>query len=153
MPLSWNLGTLTSWNPLGHSMPVTGLLYLYIYLVSFQKNNTFWASEQIAEDLRIIYLTTLSNLRVNRAQWCENYWIDIGRLCKEAVLSYFKVLSTHLYEETKENHNKPEYSWCTCRDPNREPPKQKLKSLLLETRNVTWIFGYERDEGTEAVEN
>jgi len=30
MPLSWNLGTLTSWNPLGHSLPVTGLLYLYV---------------------------------------------------------------------------------------------------------------------------
>jgi hypothetical protein len=50
MPLSRNLGTLTSckplgpsrpvtvllylltsWNPLGHSRPVTGLLYLYLY--------------------------------------------------------------------------------------------------------------------------
>jgi len=30
--LSWNLGTLTSWNSLGHSRPVTGLLYLYLYL-------------------------------------------------------------------------------------------------------------------------
>ena len=29
MPLSRNLGTLTSWNPLGHSGPVTGLLYFY----------------------------------------------------------------------------------------------------------------------------
>jgi len=29
VPLLWNLGTLTSWNPLGHSRPVTGLLYLY----------------------------------------------------------------------------------------------------------------------------
>ena len=28
MPLSWNQRTLTSWNPLGHSRPVTGLLYL-----------------------------------------------------------------------------------------------------------------------------
>ena len=28
MPLSRNLGTLTSWNPLGHSGPVTGLIYL-----------------------------------------------------------------------------------------------------------------------------
>jgi hypothetical protein len=28
--LSCNLGTLTSWNPLGHSRPVTGLLYLYL---------------------------------------------------------------------------------------------------------------------------
>ena len=31
VPLSRNLGTLTSWNPLGHSRPVTGLLYLYLY--------------------------------------------------------------------------------------------------------------------------
>ena len=28
MPLSRNLGNLTSWNPLGHSRPVTGLVYL-----------------------------------------------------------------------------------------------------------------------------
>ena len=30
VPLSRNLGTLTSWNPLGTSDPVTGLLYLLI---------------------------------------------------------------------------------------------------------------------------
>jgi len=30
VPLSRNLGTLTSWNLLGHSGPVTGLLYLLI---------------------------------------------------------------------------------------------------------------------------
>jgi len=35
--LSWNLGTLTSWNPLGHSRPVTGLLYLS--LPSFLTNS------------------------------------------------------------------------------------------------------------------
>ena len=29
--LSRNVGTLTSWKPLGHSRPVTGLLYLHIY--------------------------------------------------------------------------------------------------------------------------
>jgi hypothetical protein len=29
VPLSCNVGTLTSWNPLGHSRPVTGLLYLF----------------------------------------------------------------------------------------------------------------------------
>jgi len=28
VPLSYNLGTLTSWNPLGLSRPVMGLLYL-----------------------------------------------------------------------------------------------------------------------------
>ena len=32
VPLSWNLGTLTSWNPVGHCRPVTGLLYLYIHI-------------------------------------------------------------------------------------------------------------------------
>jgi len=30
VPFSRNLGTLTSWNPLGHSGPVTGLLYHFL---------------------------------------------------------------------------------------------------------------------------
>jgi len=30
VPLSRNLGTLTSWNPLGLSRPVIGLIYLYL---------------------------------------------------------------------------------------------------------------------------
>jgi len=30
--LSRSLGTLTSWNPLGLSRPVMGLLYLYLYI-------------------------------------------------------------------------------------------------------------------------
>ena len=33
VPLSRNLGALTSWNPLGVSRPVIGLLYLLIYQV------------------------------------------------------------------------------------------------------------------------
>jgi len=33
VPLSWNLGTLTSWKPLGYSRPVKGLLYLYSLLL------------------------------------------------------------------------------------------------------------------------
>jgi hypothetical protein len=35
--LSCNLGILTSWNPLGHSRPVTGLLYLYISYYTYGK--------------------------------------------------------------------------------------------------------------------
>jgi hypothetical protein len=31
VPLSCNLETLTSWNPLEYSRPVTGLLYLYLF--------------------------------------------------------------------------------------------------------------------------
>ena len=29
VPLSWNVGTLTSWNPLDHSRPVMGLIYIF----------------------------------------------------------------------------------------------------------------------------
>ena len=35
VPLSRNLGNLTSWNPLGLSRPVMGLLYLFFYLLHF----------------------------------------------------------------------------------------------------------------------
>jgi len=35
VPLSRNLGDVTSWNPLGLSRPVMGLLYLYLYLELF----------------------------------------------------------------------------------------------------------------------
>jgi hypothetical protein len=33
VPLPKHLGTLTSWNPLGHSRPVTGLLYLFYLII------------------------------------------------------------------------------------------------------------------------
>jgi hypothetical protein len=42
VPLSWNLGTLTSWNPLGHSRPVTGLLYLYLVI---SKGKCSWTQD------------------------------------------------------------------------------------------------------------
>jgi hypothetical protein len=48
--LSWNLGTLTSWNPLGHSRPVTGLILFYLfkdanllYITAFF-STAFWKS-------------------------------------------------------------------------------------------------------------
>ena len=34
VPLARNVGTLTSWNPLGPSGPVTGLFYLYFLQVN-----------------------------------------------------------------------------------------------------------------------
>ena len=33
VPLARNLGALTSWNPLGLSRPVTGQIYLYLYII------------------------------------------------------------------------------------------------------------------------
>jgi len=43
VPLSRSLGTLTSWDPLGHSRPVTGLLYLYLFHSRF---NRFWINRR-----------------------------------------------------------------------------------------------------------
>jgi hypothetical protein len=37
MPLSRNLGTLTSWDPLGLSRPLTGLLYLLPHVIAGRK--------------------------------------------------------------------------------------------------------------------
>ena len=44
VPLSRNLGTLTSWNPLGLSRPVMGLLYLYIYTYTYTHTQTSGAN-------------------------------------------------------------------------------------------------------------
>jgi len=41
VPLSRNLGTLTSWNPLGHSRPVTGLIYLFYLSYFFHFYSSF----------------------------------------------------------------------------------------------------------------
>jgi hypothetical protein len=40
--LSRNLGTLTSWNPLGHSRPVTGLLYLLLSALLPDSDESRW---------------------------------------------------------------------------------------------------------------
>ena len=54
MPLSRNLGTLTSWNLLGHFGPVMGLLYLSISRVHISKVDTLMRFEVctagVAED-------------------------------------------------------------------------------------------------------
>ena len=44
VPLSRNLGALTSWNPLGLSRPVTGLLYLF-YLFNIVSLIFFWRNQ------------------------------------------------------------------------------------------------------------
>jgi hypothetical protein len=48
VPLSRNLGTLTSWNPLGPSRPVTGLLYPFFYAQLYSSNK-----------LRVVYDYTI----------------------------------------------------------------------------------------------
>jgi hypothetical protein len=53
VPLSRNLGTLTSWNPLGLSKPVMGLLYLFFYMKT--NINLFIISRSVS--LRIKYVS------------------------------------------------------------------------------------------------
>jgi hypothetical protein len=75
--LSWNLGILTYWNPLGHSRPVTRLLYLY------QCKHT------LGEDV---------------IGWCDKWWCE-NRLHAKAVrqgthqldLTFFKCLANPTY--------------------------------------------------------
>ena len=51
VPLPLNVGTLTSWNPLGHSRSVKGLLYfLYIHITQQMiSNRELGTSEQTAQ--------------------------------------------------------------------------------------------------------
>jgi len=50
-------GNLTSWNPLGHSRPVTGLLYIYLYSTNLQKYipTTPWSRTNLAT-VRVVQL-------------------------------------------------------------------------------------------------
>jgi hypothetical protein len=62
VPLSCNLGILTSWNPLGHSRPVTGLLYLlYIYACS-----SFW-------HFTLHYLIALNGVMLHNANVLSSF--------------------------------------------------------------------------------
>jgi len=54
VPLSWNLGTLISWNPLGLS-PAMGLFYLYSWSNRTLTSGKFHFSANMAEVIRIIY--------------------------------------------------------------------------------------------------
>ena len=65
MPLSCNLGTLTSSNPLGHSGPVMGRLYLFICIklleissVAFEVINVFLIRYSLLLKLLIRYRGT-----------------------------------------------------------------------------------------------
>jgi len=57
VPLSWNLRTLTSWNPLGHSRPVTGLLHLHMFRAHrahHQERKTVSIQPLVAVDGRVM---------------------------------------------------------------------------------------------------
>ena len=53
VPLLRNLGALTSWNPLGLSRPVMGLLYLYLFIklhIETYINSSYFAGRSSNSD-------------------------------------------------------------------------------------------------------
>jgi len=62
VPLSCNLGTLTSWKPLGHSRSVTGLLYLIIIIIIIIIIMLVESDVKIAQAVILQYVTRKSSL-------------------------------------------------------------------------------------------
>jgi len=60
--LSWNLGTSTSWNPLGHSRLVTGLLLLLYKMTGHRVHCVDFHSNVFSLSLTSTYLLTLITL-------------------------------------------------------------------------------------------
>ena len=75
MLLSWNLGTLTSWNSLGHSRPVTGLLYLYLLYSKVQY-------------VRFKYKILFTSSKLST---CFGWYIAIVRLTNKMKRKYWKL--------------------------------------------------------------
>jgi hypothetical protein len=67
VPLSWNLGTLTSWNTLGHSRPVTGLLYVYLTTWRMTLPHVSYAIHLLPADVNKINV-----FPVGRREYTEN---------------------------------------------------------------------------------
>ena len=73
VPLSRNLGTLTSWNPLGLSRPVMGLLYLYRLYQAQNADLDEWPTA--CRPIRVVRMAILSValIRVEGASVWKRY--------------------------------------------------------------------------------
>ena len=96
VPLSWNLGTLTSWYPLGHSRPVTGLIYLYRMKISvfwewpcadWYRIANFWRNLRYPFTRQIVILSIMNTEAVG-------YSTKIGGFLPEYTTSLFRREST-----------------------------------------------------------
>jgi hypothetical protein len=104
VPLSRNLGTLTSWNPLGHSWPVTGLLYLYLTTTT---TTTITSTTLLLQPTLLLllllcynhyyYSTTTTNTTTTTTINNHNNNIDIVPLCFINCVFITSLLQTQLY--------------------------------------------------------
>ena len=104
MPLSWNLGSLTSWNPLGHSRPVTGLLYLYLYPVHLTVSQIVWQSHIVQW-----ILPTGSQQHI-----CQNFSLQFNHfniLLTSRNKRHYGQTVLNLLTHPRNFHTQTEYDW------------------------------------------
>jgi len=99
VPLSWNLGTLTSWNPLGLSRSVTGLMYLYLYLFIVVFMNSY-SLQHISWHLAKTFNINISNFCfvfcTRHPAFLRSLWSTLPVFVVELQLSRLNVCSSHV---------------------------------------------------------
>jgi len=108
VPLSWNMRNVTSWNPMGLSRPVTGLLYLYLNVLPsmscitcswpgrskhFVINTKFWKKKLFPID-RLFGLSSLFPVHDTMWRYCvvKEILSDISYLSLQFILLSFSLL-------------------------------------------------------------
>ena len=137
MPLSWNLGTLTSWNPLGHSRPVTGLIYLYLYLYIYKFIAHVLPPPLISACVsgwkqRIVNNCTASWIDFQISfwnSWMENSWVLINRGSRDRLLSETKCWMTGACVISCPNHK--------SKAQRREEKPTRCHWMVYFTYNIT----------------
>jgi len=101
VPLSRNLGTLTSWNPLGLSRPVTGLTYLLTVDYRIRQHpNTIQFCRPIHQRVRFL-LSTVSEM-----------WTTIFPFSRDVLLVF---VDPHKCRESRTVHEKRDFSYFVIR--------------------------------------
>ena len=135
MPLARNLGTLTSWNPLGLSRPVMGLLYLCIALfptrclyifVSFTIFMSFRSSFILSFSVsyflkRAVLLKNKKPTRCHLLFYCTSYRLNMFRalirLCLSLQPGHYSSLTAPNLQHTA---NQERYDQCGNQHHSRE---------------------------------
>ena len=105
--LSWNLETLTSWNPLGHSRPVTGLLYLvtvnYVSLSWNLGTSTSWKPLGHSRPVTgLLYLVTVNYVSLSWNLVTSTSWNPLGhsRAVTGLLYIYYFIKHKNVHDKT-----------------------------------------------------
>jgi len=95
VPLSLNLGTLTSWNPLDHSRPATGLIYLFLPVVFNDTGSIL--GEYVNHRCYYLFFMFVSNNAILTFDIIPLLFFVIIELRINAVSGYTELLSNYFY--------------------------------------------------------